>query len=124
MSDLRDKLVTMPDKNLLVTLSYLLDRRVSAQEVADVLGVHRSTVYGRKGSGTLCSMDNLAALADHYELNKIDLLLRFGHLTQNDLTEAFGSGEVQVVDPPKVTSRTRIRQRGHAWVIRSDAPPL
>lgn len=113
----------MADKDLLVTVSWLLGRRVSAKELMEALNMSRSAYYQQKERGVITCMDNLVAIADHFGLDKVDLFLRYGHLTQADLAAHIGNApEVAVMDPPRRAKRTRIPKLPQ--VRRSDAPPL
>ena len=118
----------MPDKDLIVTISWLLNRQVSAQEAMDALGIARTTWYAQKKQGTLTCLDNLSVLADHFGLDKIDLFIRYGHITQQDLAAHVENAEsdVLVVDPPRAPSTPpkRKHRRTFPAKVRHDAPPL
>lgn len=68
-------------KDLDVVLGYLLGRRLTMLELLDALEMPRSTYYQCRTSGTLTSADNLLRAARNLDLNTVDLLVRFGHLT-------------------------------------------
>lgn len=123
------------DNDLLVVTAYLLKRQVRMQEMLAALGMSRSTYYLQRDQGVLNSIANLMAVAEHFGLDKVDLLVRFGHLTKGELiTYLEREGEViadvadGVLDPPLVTTvlpvRKRVRTRRSRPKARTDIPPL
>lgn len=119
------------DNDLIVVLSYLCKRQVKLQEALQALGMSRSTYYEQRDKGTLASVQNLVAAADHFGLNKVDLLVRFGHIAQTELIDYLESEGAEIVDshPPLRTTtvrteterapRQRTRRRANL-----DLPPL
>ncbi|QQV92740.1 immunity repressor [Mycobacterium phage OhShagHennessy] len=122
---------TDQNKDLLVVVGYLLGRPVRIQEALSALGMSRSTFYEQRDKGVLNSIPNLMAIADHFNLDKVDLLVRFGHVTKDELlTFLEREGEIieHSLDPPLATTRTEVRTRTkparEALKARTDIPPL
>ncbi|QFG10270.1 transcriptional repressor [Mycobacterium phage DyoEdafos] len=120
------------DNDLIVVISYLLKRQVRMQEALGALGMSRSTYYEQRDKGVLNSIPNLMALADHFGLDKVDLLVRFGHLDKTDLlTYLEREGEViadeELANPPQATILRVVRRpkpRMSKPKARTDIPPL
>lgn len=102
------------------------------QEALGALGMSRSTYYEQRDKGVLNSIPNLMALADHFGLDKVDLLVRFGHLDKTDLlTYLEREGEViadeELANPPQATILRVVRRpkpRMSKPKARTDIPPL
>ncbi|ALF00346.1 immunity repressor [Mycobacterium phage Archie] len=120
------------DNDLIVVVSYLLKRQVRMQEALSALGISRSTYYEQRDKGVLNSIPNLMAVAEHFNLDKVDLLVRFGHISKTDLIdfleregEVIADGGDAPLDPPVLTAvRRRSRGRLNRPRARTDIPPL
>ncbi|QFG14278.1 immunity repressor [Mycobacterium phage Tourach] len=120
------------DNDLIVVVSYLLKRQVRMQEALSALGMSRSTYYEQRDKGVLNSIPNLMAVAEHFHLDKVDLLVRFGHLSKTDLIdfleregEVIADGGDGALDPPVLTTvRRRTKSRLSQPKARTDIPPL
>lgn len=120
------------DNDLIVVVSYLLKRQVRMQEALSALGMSRSTYYEQRDKGVLNSIPNLMAVAEHFDLDKVDLLVRFGHLSKADLItfleregEVIADGSDATLDPPVLTTvRRRTKSRLSRPKARTDIPPL
>ncbi|AEO94431.1 immunity repressor [Mycobacterium phage LilDestine] len=120
------------DNDLIVVVSYLLKRQVRMQEALSALGMSRSTYYEQRDKGVLNSIPNLMAVAEHFGLDKVDLLVRFGHLSKADLItfleregEVIADGGEATLDPPVLTTvRRRTKSRLSRPKARTDIPPL
>jgi len=75
------------DRDLGTVLSYLVGRPVRTVELAKALGVARSSYYAARDEGRLISADNLLRLADVFELNPVDLLVRYGLVSHDAAIE-------------------------------------
>ncbi|ASR87077.1 transcriptional repressor [Mycobacterium phage Krypton555] len=122
------------DNDLIVVVSYLLKRQVRMQEALSALGMSRSTYYEQRDKGVLNSVPNLMLIADAFGLNKVDLLVRFGHLDQKELVDYLANAGVVDVEedegedyglphPPTVTRRA-VRSRRRRVRARLDSPPM
>ena len=111
------------DRDLVLVLSYLAKRQLKTAEVMGALGMSRSTYYEQRDKGTLTSVEHLMAAAAAFDLNRVDLLVRFGHLDIAELVdylESVGALEVEgetdeasadfPSDPPR-RRRKRMRAR-------------
>lgn len=117
------------DNDLIVVVSYLLKRQVRMQEALAALSMSRSTYYEQRDRGVLNSIPNLMAVAEHFDLDKVDLLVRFGHLDKGDLiTYLEREGEVitddEVVHPQVVTVLKKNRQHKRRARARTDIPSM
>ncbi|WP_207760573.1 hypothetical protein [Mycolicibacterium sphagni] len=101
------------DNDLIVVVSYLLKRQVRMPEALSALGISRSTYYEQRDKGVLNSVANLMLIADHFDLDKVDLLVRFGHLSNADLITyleragELASGEPETGADPQATTTLR-----------------
>jgi hypothetical protein len=80
------------DKDPAVVLEYIRGRKLTAAELYDAFGMAKSTYYSQRDAGTLTTADNLIRAARHLGINPVDLLMRYGHLTVeevNGLYKAF-----------------------------------
>ena len=77
------------DRDLGTVLSYLVGRPVRTIELAEALGVARSSYYAARDEGRLITADNLLQLAGVFELNPVDLLVRYGLVSHAAVVEYF-----------------------------------
>jgi hypothetical protein len=56
-------------------------------EVYEAFGIPRATYYDHLAKGRLTSADNLIHAARHFGINPVDLLMRYGHLTVEEVDE-------------------------------------
>lgn len=85
-------------KDPAVVLPYLVGRPLAATEVYEALGYRRSAYYKAAREGRLVTADNLIRAADHFGLNPLDLLVRFGLIG----LEAVGEYVTSMPDMPKL----------------------
>ena len=97
-------------------LSSLADRKVRIGEIITALGVGRSTYYEQRDEGRLLSADNLLRLADHLDLNPVELLLRCELISLGAVADCVQKFEITAEATRQ--PRTRLFQR------RLEAPPL
>jgi hypothetical protein len=76
------------EKDPAVLLPYLLGRRLRAEEVYEAFGLKKSTYYENLAKGTLTTADRLIAVARHFGLNPVNLLIYYGHITRENLFTA------------------------------------
>lgn len=120
------------DNDLIVVVSYLLKRQVRMQEALSALGMSRSTYYEQRDKGVLNSVPNLMLIADAFGLNKVDLLVRFGHLDQRELVDYLADqgvvdveGDDDIDSPhPSIVTRRAVRSKRRRVRARLDSPPM
>jgi hypothetical protein len=64
-------------------LTYLLDG-VNASDISAALGVSHATYYRRKREDSYPNAEELRIIADHFHLNPVDLMVRFGLVSADD----------------------------------------
>lgn len=79
------------DKDPAVVLPYLVGRPLAATEVYEAFGYRKSTYYKAVREGRLVTADNLIRAAKYLKLNPIDLLVRFGLIPIDSVTEYLAS---------------------------------
>lgn len=105
-------------RELGAVLSYLVGRQLRAGEIVEALGVSRSAYYLARDEGRLVTADNLLRLAAALDLNPIDLMLRYGLVSESAVLECANELEPGRRDRKTPRSRaTRLRPR-------LDAPPI
>lgn len=103
-------------RELAAVLSYLVGRQLRTSEIVSGLGVSRSAYYLARDEGRLVTADNLLRLAAALNLNPVDLLVRYGLLSDQQVFEYIGEvGPAQADQRKSPTKRLTPRQ---------DAPPL
>ena len=65
-------------RELQAVLSYLLNRAIPATELHRALGTARNTYANRSREDSFPNAEELRLLAEHFDLNPVDLQLRFG----------------------------------------------
>ena len=58
-------------------LPYLVGRPLPATEVYEAFGYRKSAYYKAAHEGRLITADNLLRVAEHFDLNALDLLVRY-----------------------------------------------
>jgi transcriptional regulator with XRE-family HTH domain len=99
-------------------LHYLQDGEFFAQDVANALGVSHATYYRRKRDEDYPNAEELRMLARRFGLNAADLMVRFGLLTADEVSEAGGGKPLKGATRQKTKRRSRIPQ------VRVGGPPL
>ncbi|MGB7870971.1 MAG: hypothetical protein WBM01_22355 [Mycobacterium sp.] len=79
------------DKDPAVVLPYLVGRPLAATEVYEAFGYRKSAYYKAAREGRLVSADNLIKAAKYLGLNPIDLLVRFGLIQSETVSEYLAS---------------------------------
>lgn len=102
--------------DLAAVLTSLTGRRVRIGEIIDALDLGRSTYYEQRDEGRLVSADNMLRLADHMDLNPVELLLRCDLITEDAVAEC----ATAIGADTGAARRTRTRR----FQRRPDAPPL
>lgn len=103
-------------RELSTVLSYLVGRPLRAVELAKALGISRSSYYAARDEGRLVTADNLLRLAAAFGLNPVDLLIRYGLLSHDAVTDYVGDSA-----PPARPARPARTPRLQP---RMDLPPL
>jgi transcriptional regulator with XRE-family HTH domain len=65
-------------------LQYLLDRDLTQRQLIEALGISRSTYNDQRRENRLANAENLINAAQHFGLNPVELLCRYGHVTIDD----------------------------------------
>lgn len=102
-------------RELGAVLSYLVGRQLRAAEIVEALGVSRSAYYLARDEGRLVTADNLIRLGNALGLNPVDLMLRYGLISENSVLEC-----AHDLEP---TAR-ETRRRGTRLQPRLDVPPV
>lgn len=105
-------------RELSAVLSYLVGRQLRAAEIVQALGVSRSAYYLARDEGRLVTADNLLRLAQALGLNPVDLMLRYGMISESAVLEC-----AQELQPASSAHRER-RPRARRLQPRLDAPPI
>jgi hypothetical protein len=79
------------DKDPAVVLPYLVGRPLTATEVYEAFGYRKSAYYKAAREGRLVTADGLIRAANYLRLNPIDLLVRFGLIKPESITEYLAS---------------------------------
>ncbi len=79
------------DKDPAVVLPYLVGRPLAATEVYEAFGYRKSAYYKAVREGRLVTADSLLKAASYLRLNPIDLLVRFGLIQHETVTEYLAS---------------------------------
>lgn len=75
------------DRDLAVVLGYLLGRKIRQYELLQALKMSKSTYFEQRKTGKLTQPNNLVHAADAFGLNAVDLLVRYGHVRAEAVTE-------------------------------------
>ncbi|MGV0992584.1 MAG: hypothetical protein ACOYB7_10035 [Mycobacterium sp.] len=102
--------IDLPD-----VLSLLTGRKVRIGEIVTALNVGRSTYYEQRDEGRLTSADNLLCLAQAFDINPIDLLVRCGLVSRDAVIDSTIGRADAKPKPKRRTARLNPRQ---------DLPPL
>lgn len=104
-------------RELGAVLSYLVGRQLRAGEIVEALGVSRSAYYLARDEGRLVTADNLLRLAKALRLNPVDLMMRYGMVSADEVLEC-----AQDLSAPAASGSRRPRTRH--LEPRLDAPPI
>lgn len=102
-------------RELGAVLSYLVGRQLRAGEIVQALGVSRSAYYLARDEGRLVTADNLIRLGGALGLNPVDLMVRYGLVSEDAVVECAHDIESAPKEP---------RRRGGRLQPRLDAPPV
>jgi hypothetical protein len=80
-------------------LSYLVGRQLRAAEIVEALGVSRSAYYLARDEGRLVTADNLIRPGTTLRLNPVDLMLRYGLISETSVLEC--AREFEPAGPPE-----------------------
>ncbi|MEO3759553.1 XRE family transcriptional regulator [Mycobacterium sp. B14F4] len=81
-------------------LTYLLDGRVTNQQIYQALGTSSSCYYRRIKQDDFPNADELYKIAERFGLSFTDLQVRLGFVTREDLMGYIDSAGVVVADVP------------------------
>ncbi|MGB3476426.1 MAG: hypothetical protein WBA69_16760 [Mycobacterium sp.] len=70
-----------------VVLPYLVGRQLPATEVYEAFGYRKSAYYKAAHEGRLITADNLIRVAEHFGLNPVDLLVRYGLISRHSVSD-------------------------------------
>ena len=80
-------------------LPYLVGRQLPATEVYEAFGYRKSAYYKAAHEGRLITADNLIRVAEHFGLNPVDLLVRYGLITRDAVADYLDSEQPKPVLP-------------------------
>lgn len=111
--------VAIDDSNreLSVVLSYLIGRQLRTAEIVSALGLSRSAYYLQRDEGRLITADNLLRLAAALDINPVDLLVRYGLVDREAVTEYSATPNGAPAAPTKQAKKSRLQPR-------LDLPPI
>jgi DNA-binding Xre family transcriptional regulator len=111
--------VVIDDSNreLSVVLSYLLGRQLRTAEIVSALELSRSAYYLQRDEGRLITADNLLRLAAALDINPVDLLVRYGLVSPDAVTEYSATQNGAPAPPTKQAKKSRLQPR-------LDLPPI
>jgi hypothetical protein len=107
------------ERDLEVLLSYLLNRQLRKGEIIEALGISRSTFYDQREQGQLANPKNLLAAARFFGLNPVELLLRYGHITADEVINLSD----ELTANPSLLTRTGVSQPTEDDNV-ANSPPL
>jgi hypothetical protein len=84
-------------RHLRALLDYLLDGRITSQQMYQALGMSSSAYYRRIRQDDYPNADELHKLADGFRLSFTDLQVRLGFVTREDLEGYVGTKRLSVV---------------------------
>lgn len=105
------------DRELSVVLSYLIGRQLRTAEIVSALGLSRSAYYLQRDEGRLITADNLLRLAAALDINPVDLLVRYGLVDREAVTEFSSTQNGAPAPPTKRAKKSRLQPR-------LDLPPV
>jgi hypothetical protein len=89
-------------------LTYLLDG-VSAQDISEALDVSTATYHRRKHAPDYPNAEELRLIAAHFALNPVDLMIRFGLVSPDDIALAGGiPGPATATEPGRQIITPRV----------------
>jgi hypothetical protein len=75
-----------------VVIAYLMGRELRSADLYAAFGLSRSGYRKARQEGRLLTADNLMRVAEHFGLNPIELLMRFGLVAPEAVSEFVESG--------------------------------
>lgn len=88
--------VTVMEPKALDTIATMAGRRgISYRDAARVLGLSKSTIIRRQAEGW--NLNELMDLADHYGVNRANLMAQLGYIDATDTYTAVGDGDLKNV---------------------------
>lgn len=84
---LSSKIVDDRAKDPAVVLPYLVGKPLPATEVHEAFGYRRSAYYKAAREGRLITADNLIKAAKYFQLNPLELLIRYGLIDQESVAQ-------------------------------------
>ncbi len=100
-----------------MVLSYLIGRQLRTAEIVSALGLSRSAYYLQRDEGRLITADNLLRLAAALDINPVDLLVRYGLVDREAVTEYSAMQNGAPAPPTKQAKKSRLQPR-------LDLPPI
>lgn len=90
----------------------LSPKRITAQDVADALGIHRNTYRKRQDAGTVTASDVITVMR-HFDLNPTRALEVLGYLDAEEIEEAVRPDftRTKTRKEEATTTRTPLKQR-------------
>ena len=101
-------------RHLVALLNYLLDGRVTNQQIYQALGMSSSGYYRRIKQDDFPNADELHRLADTFRLSFPDLQVRLGFVTDEDLEGYIWSKRLSISASPRLQTDNRLTANGLA----------
>ncbi|GFG69455.1 hypothetical protein [Mycolicibacter senuensis] len=99
------------DKDPSVVLPYLIGRPLPATEVYEAFGYRKSAYYKAAHEGRLITADNLLRVAQHFGLNAVDLLVRYGLISPDAVAAYIDSAQPNGSPLPKLAELHPVASR-------------
>lgn len=98
------------NKNALAVIARLSGRPgIRLSEAGSILGVSESAISRRNSKGW--DMEELLAIADHYGVSRLDLMLQLGYLPAGDKYEVVGDGSLAAIPLESLVAELERRAR-------------
>jgi hypothetical protein len=107
-------------RSLESVLTYMLNG-VNAQDITAALGVSHATYYRRKREDSYPDAEELRVIARHFDLNPVDLMVRFGLVTAE---EAGWGGRSPLATATKTKTKRQAKQPNLVPRVDVSGPPL
>lgn len=108
-------------KGLQAVIGYLLDRAVPATEIYGALGIARNTYHGRSEEDSFPNAEECRLVAEAFELNPLDLMIRFGLIEDRHLRSYFAPLATKSTTTAATSDRL---ERLVELSRRTDVPPV
>lgn len=113
-------------RQLKALLDYLLDGEIEAKDIYDALGISSSTYYRRIKEPGYPDAGELRLLADRFRLSYLDLQIRFGLMSRQEVWNYVEGRPAAVATAVDTMVKTGVARPPRLSELkpRQDAPPL